>query len=1096
MVVRMNHSLPRVASSEREACSRRTSLKLATPLCAFLVLLALAVSAPSASAAPDAWWKMTSSATPTDLVPGTEAKIVVQASNVGFGSVIAGGQPVNIVTKLPTWLTPTAISGVVGEKNTLGSMSCELADLTCTYAETLAPFVALEVLLTVQVAGNAPATGVSEATIEGGEIAGTTTTTPLTTSTAPTPFGVNRYELAAEDETGASDIQAGSHPFQLTAELGLNQKIESESFPPLAPTSPALVKDLHFQLPAGLVGNATVIPQCTDAQFTTLVSGAINLCPADAAVGVALATVNEPVVIGYATVPAPIFNLTPTPGEPARFGIVVEGVPVVLDTSVRTGTDYGVTVSVNNVTQAAALIGSQVTFWGTPGDPRHNESRGWSCVANRFYVLIDEVASEETCNGGETSPKAFLSMPTSCSGPLATSVEVDSWDTPGSYLPPIATTVGGREGQPGAGLAGCNRLSLSASLAVTADRSSASTPSGLTVHIHVPQAQALNPTSLRPSDLQSTTVQLPLGMQVNPAAANGLSACSEAQIGLHTGAEPQCPEASKVATVEIDSPLLANPLKGAVYLATQKANPFGSLIALYLAAKDPVSGVLVKLPGQVTLDPVTGQLTTTFANTPQVPFEDVTIHFFDGPHAALTTPARCNTYHVTGAVSPWSGGEALPLNSSFTVSSGPSGAACASTDPFQPSFQAGVTGVQAGSFTGFVLKVGRPDGDESLGAVTTKLPEGLLAKLSGVPLCAEAAAAAGTCPEASLIGHVHVKAGLGTEPVSIENGKVYLTTAYRGGEFGLSIVTEAKAGPFDLGLVVVRASIAVDPASTEVTVISDPLPTILEGVPLQIQQLTVSIDRPGFLLNPTSCEHKAVDAALVSSSDAAVGAESPFQVTGCARLGFAPKLTASTPGHTSRVIGAGLSTTLSYPVGSLGRQANLAQVRLDLPRQLATRLTAVHNSCVAATFARGPQFCPAASHVGTSEAISPTLPVPLIGTAYLVSHAGESLPNLVFVMQGYGITVDIVGRTRIQKGVTSETFATVPDVPVSRFTVKLPQGKFSALGTAANLCKRGLKLSLPTAFVAQDGATIHRSTKLAITGCKRAIAKKKSGRKG
>jgi hypothetical protein len=549
-------------------------------------------------------------------------------------------------------------------------------------------------------------------------------------------------------------------------------------------------------------------------------------------------------------------------------------------------------------------------------------------------------------------------------------------------------------------------------------------------------------------------------------------------------ASPTCPDASKVATVEIKTPLLPNPLVGEVYLAAQDANPFGSLLALYIVAEDPVSGVLVKLAGQVALDPVSGRLVSTFKNTPQLPFEDLKLHFFGSARAPLSTPPLCGSYTTAASIAPWSGKAPAEPSSTFQITSGPNGAPCADPRPFAPGFQAGSTNLQAGAFTPFTLTMSRPDADQTLAGLSIQMPPGLSGDLSNVQLCPEPQASEGACPAASLIGHTVVSAGLGNAPFTVEGGQVFITGPYKGAPFGLSILNPAKAGPLDLGYVVVRAKIEVDPTTAALHIVSDPLPTIKDGIPLQIQHVNVTVERPEFTFNPTNCSPMKLTGTMTSTEGASASVATPFQVTNCATLAFKPGFAVSTSGKPSRANGASLDVKLTYPQGS--GQANIAKVKVELPKQLPSRLTTLQKACTEAAFDANPESCPAASKVGEAVANTPILAGGLAGPAYFVSHGGAKFPELIVVLKGEdGVTVDLHGETFISRqGITSSTFATVPDVPVGSFELRLPQGPYSALAANGNLCKQ--KLTMPTEFVAQNGASIHRSTKIAVTGCPKA----------
>jgi hypothetical protein len=976
-------------------------------------------------------------------------------------------------------------------------VKCTLAPLGCQFSGSLPPYDEIEVEIAV-VAEAGAAIGDNEARVSGGEAPSASTTGPVTLGSVSPSFGVEDYELMPEEEGGTPATQAGSHPFQLTTNLVLNQTIDANPA--------ALAKDLAFNLPAGLIGNPTPFPRCTLAQFNTPVSieGAeTNLCPPTTAVGVAMVTVNAESIVaafkgeGAVTFSVPIFNLEPATGEPARFGFLAAArAPVFLDTSVRTGGDYGVTVRVSNITQTAAFIKNEVTFWGVPGDPRHDNQRGWACMYDAREVIVGP------CNASETiHPPPLLALPTSCSGsPLQTNVEADSWSAPGVFES-FGSTV------PMPTMDGCNRLPFSSSISVVPDGQTGSTPTGLTVGVHVPQEEALNPAGLAPADVKDTTVTLPAGVALNPAGADGLLACSEEQAALQTHTVPTCPEASKVGTVEIQTPLLPNPLVGAAYLAAQNANPFGSLVALYLIAEDPVSGSLVKLAGEVKPDHTTGQLVSTFLNTPQLPFEDLKLHFFGGSRAPLATPALCGPYTTMASIAPWSGNEASQSSSTFQVTSGPNGGPCASPLPFTPELTAGSLNLQAGGFTPFTTTMSRTDGQQSLQGIQLHMPPGLSGLLSGMKLCDESNGNAGTCGTDSEIGETIVSVGLGGSPFSVKGGKVFITGPYEGAPFGLSIVNPAKAGPYDLekntpcDCVVVRAKIEVDPVTAALTITTDntgpyKIPTILDGIPLQIQHVNVTVNRPGFTFNPTNCDPMAITGSLQSTEGSSQALSVPFQVTNCAVLGFKPGFKVSTAGRTSRANGASLKVKLTYPKAPFGSQANIRSVKVDLPKQLPSRLTTLQKACTSAQFQANPAGCPAASIVGHATAITPLIPVPLTGPAYFVSYGGAKFPELVIVLQGYGVTLDLHGETFINKaGITSSTFHTVPDAPVGSFELALPQGKYSALAANGNLCAS--KLAMPTAFTAQNGTIIKQSTPINVTGCSkhRKAAKKTTGKK-
>jgi hypothetical protein len=687
-------------------------------------------------------------------------------------------------------------------------------------------------------------------------------------------------------------------------------------------------------------------------------------------------------------------------------------------------------------------------------------------------------------------------MPSSCRLPFVPSVEGVSWPNPANpHGAPLAHTDYSLQDDFGRalGISGCNQLSFEPSIEVQPDVQSASSPTGLSVHVRVPQEVSHSAAGLASSSIKDTTVTLPEGVSTDPSGADGLEACSESQVGFSevdgegtdrftpTLADPFCSTASKIGTAEFKVPVIEHPLKGAIYLAAQNQNPFGSLIALYIVAEDPVSGVLVKLAGEVKLNQETGQITTTFKNAPQAPLEEATFSFFGGERAPLATPPRCGDYSTQATFTPWSEAKDANASSTFQITSGPNKGPCPNPLPFAPSLAAGTTNIQAGAFSPLSTTISREDGNQDIQTVKLNMPPGLSGILSGIPLCAEAQANAGTCSQASEIGKTIVSVGLGGDPFSVTGGQVFLTQSYKGAPFGLSILNPAKAGPFDLGKVIVRAKIEVDPHTAALTVTTDQIPHILQGIPLQIKHVNVSIDRPGFTFNPTNCAKFKLSGNIGSVEGASAAVEAPFQITNCAALKFAPKFAASTKGKTSKANGASLSVKLTYPKAPFGTYANIAKAKVSLPKQLPSRLTTIQKACTAQVFDQNPANCPAASIIGHAKVITPLVPVPLTGPAYFVSHGGEAFPDLTIVLQGYGITIDLIGSTQIKNGITTNTFKATPDAPFSSFELDLPQGPHSVLAANADLCTS--KLAMPTEFTAQNGALFKQSTPIKVSGC-------------
>ncbi len=1099
------------------------------------VLLALLVVG-AAPAFAGAWWRLSARPAPSALVPGQKATIVLSATNVGDGGVNATSVPVAIKDALPPDLEASEIRGEPAfHKEASHLMNCELQTLTCSSrAEVLPPFERLEVIITVNVLASATGTGQDVMSVEGGEqedqpgvpAPAQVLERAFSIGNGPSGFGVEEhgYAITREEEGGTVDDRAGSHPFQLTTTLDLNQILEENAKTGPTQAAPALARDLAFNLPPGLIGDPQAVPACPTVAFLAISETATNDCQPRSAIGVAVVTLNEPNHFGDITRAVPLWNLEPAQGEPARFGFEALKVPVVLDTSLRSNGDYGVNVTVSNAPQAAQILASEVTIWGTPAAAAHGPSRGWACVLGGVYYDHEAPCEPES----EGSPVAFLTMPTACTGPLSSSVEGQSWPLRSLASEPgtIFTLQGPGTEDELAGFEHCQQLPFGPTIAVepveeqngvNVTAHAGSTPAGLDVNVRMPQQSTLEPEGLGQSDLRETTVTLPEGLQLNPSAADGLQACSEQQIGYESppvepdpfspgAAQPLrfsnapagCPEASKIGLVHIKTPLLGEELGGAVYLATPaplgevERNPFNSLLALYVVAEDPAAGIRVKLAGRSQLNPQTGQLTSTFQNTPQVPFEELRLELFAGARASLSTPATCDTYPTQAVFTPWSGTPPVTASSeaqAFTVSSGPGGAPCASPLPFTPSLTAGATSRQAGAFTSFMVQLTRPDGDQALTGLTVHLPPGNAAILASVTPCPEPQASQGTCGPESLIGEATATSGVGVDPYTVTGGRVYITGPYQGAPYGLSIVTPAVAGPFDLGDVVVRSAINIDPHTAQVTITSS-LPTVLQGVgreptgiPVQLRDVYVNVNRPNFEYNPTNCNPASISAVLTGAQGATSNISNPFHLAGCENLPFKPSVSAGTQGQTSKADGASLALTFKSKTG----EDHVAKTILTIPSTLPARLTTIQKACVASVFEANPASCPEGSDIGTAVVHTPVLKSPLTGPIYLVSHGNAAWPDAELVLQGEGITIILDGQTAIKKGITTSSFLSVPDAPFESVEATLPEGPHSALTTNLplkdhySLC--GRKLTIPTALTGQNDTIVKQSVRVSVQGC-------------
>ncbi len=1099
---------------------------------ALALALALTLAGP-ALAGP--WWRISSRAAPTHLAPGSSGLVDVAVDDLGNSGVSGEGQEITITDVLPAGLSVSEAGAINAHRARVGNRAegekahwkCTLQqsrEVSCSTAWAIPPYelLELEIPVTVDEPAGTEATLQNEVAVSGGQAPGGATLpaaslrAPIQISAQPVDFGVEPggFSITPEGEGGAVDTQAGSHPYQLTSTLNFNQvleEVQEPGQPPLRePAAPALAKNLSFELPPGLLGAVTATERCSALDFAAVQIG--NSCPAGSAVGVATVTVLEPSRAGYITLAVPLFNLQPAQGEPARFGFVAVAVPVVLDTALRSGSDYGVSVSVHNATEAAQVLGARITFWGDPDAQSHDSSRGWGCLREG----IERNPGEACAPPEPRSTIPLLTLPTSCQGPLSTSMLGQSW---GGQQIESSYSFQNALQAPLEQLEGCSSLPFEPSLEVSPQQqpeegrpqettSAAATPTGLNVNVRTVQAGTLSAEGLADADLRSAKVTLPAGMLLSPAAANGLEACSESQIGYlgpagsdplapgapqplsFSSAEDDCPLASKIGTVSVTTPLLAEELKGSLYLAAPAPNgeagqnPFDSLLALYIVAENKTLGLRVKLAGQARLDETDGQIETSFTQTPQVPFEELRLQIFGGPRGSLSTPALCGSYAAQSSFESWSGvSRNLASQPPFAISSGPGGEPCLpNPQPFAPNFAAGSMDPQAGAFTPFSLEIQNPDGNQALSTLALRLPTGIAALLSSVSTCEEPEAARGQCGAQSLIGHSLASSGLGPDPIELP-GSVYLTGPYGGAPFGIEVVTPAKAGPFDLGDVIVRSKIEVDPHTAAVTIASDPFPTFIKGVPAQLKAISVQVDRGNFEFNPTSCEPKRIEGSLSGANGGSQTISVPFQVQGCQNLPFKPEVKAQTQGKSSKANGASLSLKFKDAKG----QANVAKTLLTIPSTLPARLTTIQKACLAKTFEANPASCPEGSVIGSAIVHTPVLKSPLQGPIYLVSHGNAAWPDAELVLQGEGITVILDGQTAIKKGVTTSSFASVPDAPFESLEANLPEGPHSAL--TANLPERdhhsfcGQKLQIPIVLSGQNGAQIQQKIAVSVQGC-------------
>jgi hypothetical protein len=946
-----------------------------------------------------------------------------------------------------------------------------------------------------------------------------------------------------------SFTQAGGHPDSLTNTI----EFESDEVGQ-GPVPTRDAKDISVAIPPGMLGDPMAVPRCSLKQ--ALAFG--PPCPAATQVGVAVIYLEH----GEGLV-GPIINVVPEAGQSAEFAIETDHKVNFLLTGhvVRTPEGYGLSVVSNGIADTQ-LSSIETTFWGVPAAEVHDSERGLFCGREAkpsalwgCGFSIDGYRNNETIGLGNQQsgePEVpFLTWPSNCAaGVELARMTADSWEEPGLFVSASTAILP---------ITGCNLLQFNPEIDVQSDTLLADAPVGLGVDLMVPQFEEAD--KLATPELRSAVVTLPLGMSISPGIVDGLEACNESgpkginftgpeseEVGLSGElqlAPGHCPDASIIGTAEAVTPLLPEPVKGHVYLArpgcggegqarcTQEDVVDGAMYKLYLelGGTGPlaVTGVHLKVPGEVQANPATGQLTARFEGfpvgsppryegNPQLPFSDLKVELNGGPRASVDSPPVCGPAVTSADLRSWSAPGITPEGifvdglpdatptSFFNVEG------CGTPPGLSPVFVAGTVTPSAAKFSTFILNISRKDREQYLTGLQVHTPPGLLGVLSSVSLCEEPQADAGTCSDESKIGTTRVASGAGSHPFEIE-GSMYLTGPHDGAPFGLSVVTNVVAGPFNLGKVVVRARIDVDPVTSTLTITTDrsgpfTLPQIVFGVPVRLQRIAVKVDRPRFMFNPTNCSAQQITTTVFGNQQAVASVSSPFAVGGCKDLAFKPAFVVSTSGHTSRAKGASLDARLSYPKDAMGSDTNIARVKVSLPKQLPPRLSTLQKACPAQIFDTNPATCPKASVVGIARALTPLLPhiercagaakcskqppVSVMGPVYFVSFGGEAFPQLMVVLEGDGVRVDLVGSTFIKDGITSSTFKAVPDVPVTSFELYLPQGRDSALAANGSLCNARGRLIMPTEFVAHNGAIIRQRTKLTVTGCM--AAKKTMGK--
>lgn len=865
---------------------------------------------------------------------------------------------------------------------------------------------------------------------------------------AQAAFGLKEVAVKTLTEESTLTTQAGSHPYAIETDLAAETEVDPDS----GKVIPAQdLKDLKISFPPGLVGNPYAVPRCPMPMF---LAGEVGECTNASAVGVAHIEFG---IEGGGETPleadAPVYNLEPSRGTVARLGfIVAQRAPVTIEVGVNPDSPNNVVARSTNISQALFFRSAALAVWGNPADSSHDPQRG-ACARAPGICPVD------------LPEIPFLTLPASCSSPLTFGFEADSWQNPSGRVFTSASV-----GEPGAPLSptGCEKLTFTPEISAQPTTSQASSSSGLDFNIDVDDPGLVDPQGRSQAMIEKAIVSLPTGVTLNPSAAAGLGACSEERLARESAMAPPgagCPEDSKVGNVEVETPLLEGKLlRGSLYVATPFENSFNSLVAIYMVIKDPELGILIKLPGKVSLDAASGQITTTFgeegAPIPQVPFSHFRFHFRSGARAPLVTPPSCGTFVATATLTPSTGAAPHSTSTPFTIGSGPNGGPCPSgASPFAPAFEAGSLNNAAGTYSPFFVGLSRSDGEQELTRFSLTLPPGLTGKIAGLERCPQSAIdaaklksarvelAASSCPSSSRIGHLTSGVGVGSSLTYVP-GSLYLAGPFHGAPLSVAAIVPAQAGPFDVGTVVVQEGLDLNPVTSEAQIdgsASEPIPRILAGVPLRLRDLRVHADRPGFTLNPTSCEVAQVRAILTGEGSSATPT-ARYEASSCASLPFKPELSLKLSGGMKRTGHPAVASVLRARPGD----ANIGAATVLLPRTEIIDNAHIDSPCTRVQF--NADACPPSSILGYARAFTPLLDQPLEGPVYLRSNGGErQLPDLVADLHGQ-FRIILVGFIDAKHARIRTRFMNPPDAPISRFVLKLSGGKNGLLQNTTNLC--------------------------------------------
>jgi hypothetical protein len=1098
--------------------------------CAVAIVLALCGLAQAASGP---LYDVKASWGPTNLPPGGVGQFELQVRNIGDE---VAEQPLFISDELPPGVTATAISwrnalGTEKLEKWCSGVGTELVSCIVPGASTpkVAPppslketnsglinpkpsGYALPIFVEVAIAPSASGTATNRATVGGGGAAEEISDVDqVPFSALPAPFDVVAGSFRADVFKGpfpdkSVSRKAGDHPFEERLKFDFTTKGGSSPVDSTFVTSAnGSIRTVETLLPRGMIGNPEALQKCKPLKFAQQgVTANSTLCPANTQVGY----VNVSAAVGggnhgngqqevspdasAAFSRIPLYSLEPPAGTPVDLAFSAAGlITAHIFATLDPAHDYAVEGIVPDTSTALDVHGVEAVLWGVPGDPAHDKFR--------YYT---EPTEGNALGAPFAAPiKPLFTNPMDCGFENGgQKISIDSYEHPGEFTPI-------QEDENSLDVEGCDdpRFRFEPEISLQPTDRHAGAPTGLAVHLEVPQrdgevdeakklyAENGNVNGISTPPVKRAVVTLPEGMTLSPSAAQGLDTCSLAQIGLGNNEPVRCPDSAQFGTLTLHTPILpvdAQP-EGRIYVAKQSENPFGTLLGLYLVVEDTDLGILVKLPGRIDVDRQTGQITTTFDDVPQFPVSDLQLNLKSGVRAGLVEPSTCGKKTIRAEFFSWQDpATAHVVESSYKIEENPSGSPCVDNlgeRPFGPQLEAGTANNRAGSYSPFVFRLTRTDEDQELSRIGVTLPPGLAAKLAGVGQCPDAAIAqaegrrepgegaleqlAPSCPASSLVGSTEVGSGVGV-PLTWVPGKIYLAGPYRGAPLSIVVISPAVVGPFDLGVVVLRTAIEVAPETAQVSATSDALPQIIQGIPVRIRDARLNLDRPNFMLNPTSCAEKRIDAHVAGTgADVNASADDPsidlfnrFQAADCASLGFAPKLSFRLFGGTHRGAHPRLQAVLKMRPGG----ANIGGTQVALPSSEFVDNEHFDTICTRVQFSA--HQCPAGSVYGFAVAKTPLFGFPLEGPVYLRSAPGRKLPDIVAALRGPAsmpIEIDLDGHVDSVLGRLRATFESVPDAPVNEFALRMAGGKKGLIQNSTNLCAKRYRAIVK--FKAQNG---------------------------